>query len=152
MINLNWSDLDLYYLRYDKDAWIIIGGKVLLNHQTNPNSFENSCAIRVSRALNKSGCIVPYLPGRTLSGVNYTWHFYRVKDLKAFLINRYDIADIISTDRKKFSNKRGVICFDISYLDASGHFTLFDGINILGGEHDTDYYFQNASNIYLWIV
>lgn len=152
MIQLLWSDLVQHYLLYDKDAWTIIGGKVLLNHKTNPKGFENSCAIRLRRTLNKSGCIIPFLPSQTISGSNYTWHFYRVKDLKIFLQNRYGLPDIMGTEMKKFVNKKGIICFDIAYLDASGHFTLFDGKIVLGGEHDTDYYFQNASNISLWIV
>ena len=139
-------------MRYDKDAWKVIGGNVLQNHLKNPDGFQNSCTIRMSRTLNKSGISIPYIKDKTISGADNSWNFYRVKDLKQFLESRYGFADITGKDRKLFIGKKGIICFDISYLDATGHATLFDGKETLGGEHDTNYYFTSASKIFLWTV
>ena len=102
--------------------------------------------------MNYSGVEIPYYSGKTISGADKKWYFFRVKDLKHFLENKYGYADINHTDKTKFINKKRIICFDISYTDASGHFTLFDGKDTLGGEHDTEYYFNNASKIYLWLA
>ena len=118
----------------------------------NPDDFANSCAIRVCHALNMSGVNIPHVKGKTISGENHLWYFYRVKDLKQFLVDRYGAADIKTKDKKGLLGKKGIICFDVDiWLDATGHFTLSDGTKALGGEHDSDYYFQNASNISLWI-
>jgi hypothetical protein len=48
----------------------LIGGKVLQAHIDDPIAFNNSCALRMSRALNYSGVKIPYDRGKTLSGAN----------------------------------------------------------------------------------
>ncbi|MFY7828926.1 MAG: T6SS effector amidase Tae4 family protein [Flectobacillus sp.] len=56
----------------------------------------------------------------------------------------------------KFKNRRGIICFEVTgWNDATGHFTLWDGNNILYGQHD---YFNlpsegkgaKVTKAYLW--
>jgi RHS repeat-associated protein len=53
--------------------WDLIGGKVGQNG--NSGGFKNSCAIRMSYALNKSGCTIPYVKDRTSSGADGNWYF-----------------------------------------------------------------------------
>ncbi|MBC7388600.1 MAG: cytoplasmic protein [Opitutaceae bacterium] len=152
MINIAWPRLQKNYLTYEKDAWKVIGRKVWYNHVNNPDDFANSCAIRISHALNQSGVPIVYSKGKTILGENHLWYYYRVKDLKQFLTDWYGDADIKVTDKKGLVGKKGIICFDIDiWIDATGHFTLFDGNKALGGEHDSDYYFKNASKISIWV-
>ena len=41
--------------------------------------------------------------------------------------------------------------FKISrWIDATGHFTLWDGQNRIGGNYSTDFYFNNSSKVQLW--
>ncbi|MBC7391181.1 MAG: hypothetical protein H7329_18395 [Opitutaceae bacterium] len=68
MINIQWNVLSSHYLRYNQDAWKLIGGKVYENHKRNPIGFGNSCTIRVSRALTYSGIKIPFGIDKTISG------------------------------------------------------------------------------------
>lgn len=151
MINIHWNKLQKNYLTYNIDAWKVIGGKAWYNHTSNPENFSNSCAIRVSHALNLSGAEIPYSKGKTISGDNKSWYYYRVKDLLEYLQGRYGYADFKTSNKNMVLNSKGIICFDINvWTDATGHFTLFDGNKALGGEHDSDFYFKTASQFLLW--
>jgi RHS repeat-associated protein len=137
----SYNNLSSNYLgsNYTSDeVYNKIGGKVLTNHINNPTDFSNSCALRLSYALNYSGAEIPYHKGKTGSGADKLWYFYRVSDIKKYLLDTYGAPTIIQvTDSdfdKKVKNAQGIIAFDVSgWNDASGHVTLWDGNNC--GDH-----------------
>jgi len=128
----------------------LIGGKV--NHNINnltpeQGRFENACAIRMSYALNKAGSKIPYIRGKTISGKNANWYIYTVLNLKKHLLETYGKPDVEVGKPKPldFKNKKGILIFDVNWADATGHATLWDGINC-----SDKCYFPKASKAYLW--
>ncbi|ENW94757.1 T6SS effector amidase Tae4 family protein [Acinetobacter dispersus] len=121
----------------------------------NPRDWENTCAARMSYALNRSGIRLPQAPaGGNLVGEDKFNYWLRVKDLKTFMFNRFKSPDISYTPIKvnaiqsaqakeritgvqtnilqKIKGKKGIVVFDVTGWDnASGHFTLWDGVNLL---------------------
>ncbi|MCW8935782.1 MAG: type VI secretion system amidase effector protein Tae4 [Gammaproteobacteria bacterium] len=127
-----------------------IGGNV--NHNINnltpaEGKFENACAIRMSYALNKAGSKVPFIRGKTVSGKNGNWYIYTVETLKQHLIDTFGEADVSVTTPKPldFKNKKGILIFDVNWQDATGHATIWDGVNC-----SDKCYFPKASKAYLW--
>lgn len=116
--------------------------------------ITNTCAIRVSRAFNQAGAALPYVEGQTISGADGRWHFFRVKDLRAFLLAHYGEPTLAvkAPDSSKpvnaalFANRKGVMHFDVrGWTDATGHFTIWNGTSCA----DTCY-FGKASLVALW--
>lgn len=55
---------------------------------SNPNNdrdYDNACALRVSRALNYSGVIIPNLPNQTFKGADGKYYFLSAKKLNAWM-------------------------------------------------------------------
>ncbi|HEJ8099123.1 TPA: type VI secretion system amidase effector protein Tae4 [Serratia marcescens] len=109
----------------------IIGGRVTMNIAPN-GKWENTCAVRMSYILNKSGFPIPYVKDQTVSGADRQWYFFRVKDLIAYLTKIWGKPDL----RVKFpppgggelAGKKGIILFEIAgWSDAGGHATLWNG-------------------------
>ena len=117
--------------------WDLIGGRVGKNG--NSGIFKNSCTVRLSYALNKSGCSIPYIKGKTVSGANGDWYFFRLSDLSAYLEEQWGPAETISADDWKTSlaGQTGIIEYEIQWSDATGHASLWDGnTNVDGPAHD----------------
>ncbi len=116
--------------------------------------ITNTCAIRVSRAFNEAGAKVPYVKEQTISGADGKWHFFRVKDLRAFMLAHYGNPTLVAkapdtsspVSSAVFANRKGVIHFDVRvWADATGHFTLWDGTSC-----GDKCYFDKASVVSLW--
>jgi hypothetical protein len=78
-----------------------------------------------SHVLNQSGLFVPSMPGQTVSGADKHQYFYRVKNLIAFLQQRWGQAEVVTyppSGGGTLAGKKGVILFEISgWSDAEGH-------------------------------
>lgn len=59
----------------------LIGGDV----QSRYGMAENSCAARISRALNYSGIIIPHISGKTFMGADGKYYFVRVSSLNKWM-------------------------------------------------------------------
>jgi RHS repeat-associated protein len=117
--------------------WDLIGGHVGKNG--NSGIFKNSCTVRLSYALNKGGCSIPYIKGKTVSGADGDWYFFRLSDLSAYLEEQWGPAEVISADDWKASlaGQTGIIQYEIQWSDATGHASLWDGnTNVDGPAHD----------------
>ena len=123
-----------------KDVCEFIGGKV------KQNNFSNVCAVRMSYAFNKAGIKIPYIKDETVSVPNNPnnpnndkkdWYIFRVRVFKQFLKDKK--YNYIASDKKNklkpFKGKKGVIVFDCSFTNATGHVDLFNGSYVEG----TDY-------------
>ena len=132
------------------NIWQLIGGKVLYNAQI--GKFNNSCAIRLSHSLNKSGDLIPYIQDQTSSGKNPPrwWYIYRVKQMKSYLTQKYGEPTVYKS-REKFMKcaSKGILLLEVSgWRDASGHATLWDGKNTIDKSDD---YFNKPNPIFnLW--
>ena len=135
-----------------------IGGLV------NADYVSNTCAVRISRGLNYAGKEhqiprdIPNPGGKVVPGDDKLRYILTVKVMKDYLKWRYGnpkVSIIIKknqpTNVSAVFNTKGIICFDTSiWVDATGHFTLWDGADILSGNHNMQYYFAHADAIYIW--
>lgn len=122
-----------------------IGGKVFLNYKNDPD-YKNTCAIRLSRALNYAG-EKHRIPGPTEaaklgiavnSGGDQRWYIYKVNDLVKFLTSRYGPPANIHRPAagswaSAITGRRGIIHFRvIGWRRATGHIDLWDTDACLG--------------------
>lgn len=149
------------------------------------SSWENTCSFRMSRGLNLSGFRLPkdnskYREKGSTGGVhtgtntgilkNYYW--YRVKELGKYLEDHLGTPeldfklkkaklgeskeDLTKTEWEKLDKIKGIIMFKVSgWGNASGHFTLWDGKNLIypGEEQHDDpttpfYYFRMKYEVF----
>jgi hypothetical protein len=138
-----------------------IGGGLPASLVKDPESWENSCSIRMSKALNYSNAKLPKAPskGGTIKGKDGNNYWIRVKDLKKYLVEKLKEPDVEEAGAPgivdKFKNKKGIIVFDVTgWYNASGHFTIWDGVDLkyVGAdtpEHndpgDAEYYYFNMN-------
>jgi hypothetical protein len=111
----------------------VIGGNVAKNIG-NPNAaqrWSNTCAVRMSYILNQSGLVIPTIAGKTVSGADRRQYFFRVKDLIAFLQQRWGKPEIVNyppSGGGTLAGKKGIVLFEVSgWSDAAGHATLYNG-------------------------
>lgn len=130
-----------------------IGGKVKHNIDlgvSDPNlGFTNACALRMSYALNYSGVSIPRGSWKTVSGADNKWYIFRVKDLLTFLNHSFGKPDKVIKNPKPqdFSRLQGILIFNVSWSDASGHATLWDGKTC--SDHC---YFPEAHEASIWVL
>jgi RHS repeat-associated protein len=121
----------------DDDFAKMAGGKVELNIKN--GTFTNTCALRVCFALTISGVALPYISGSgnssSMNGNN--WLYPRVEVLAKTLNKLYGDASSIS-NVNQLKGQQGIIIFHTGgmYGDARGHASLWDGNQVLGGNHD----------------
>lgn len=152
-----------------------IGAGLLKLKNDNPEAWENTCAFRMSRGLNLSGVKLPKdnskyrvkgSKGGVLKGDDTNYYWYRVSELSKYLAEYLKEPELNITLKKanlgekkeklskenwdKLKKMKGVIMFKVSgWGNASGHFTLWDGKNLIypgAAEHDnsnSDYYYFN---------
>ena len=63
----------------------VVGGEVAQAQIDYPVQTRNGCALKVSRALNYSGVIIPNIPGQTLKGADNKNYFLNAKALNAWM-------------------------------------------------------------------
>lgn len=114
--------------------------------ENNP-AFQNTCAMRISKALNANpGHLIPKKEGLlTVRGVDGKRYAVRVKELRKYLKERYampyrtlEATTLGVIDNTPIRGLKGIIAFEVTgWGDASGHFTLWDGEQLLySGGHD----------------
>ena len=110
----------------------VVGGDVKTNLR-NPNytAYKDTCAIRVSHALNQGGDPIPntgggvnnpYVGGkvRTDKGRDGKFYIYSTLDMRAYLDTRYGRAKRFKTSddpQAKLEGKQGIIAFGFVHID-----------------------------------
>ena len=145
-------DSDPKTMHTQKSVWSLIGGHVEMNEWSATEKqadgspmFNNTCAIRMSRALNYTGITIPmqktttkssdgkqHTRWLTVSGNDGKNYFLTVAGLQMFLERTLGQPEKIIGARFTSSrtitgapsNASGIISFN----DATGHFTLWDGV------------------------
>lgn len=130
-----------------------IGGDV------NKSWYENTCIIRVSKALNYTNHPIPADSAifKTRRGADHKWYGFGVQQFWEYLEKHYGKPTIYAERDKasnripieKFQTRRGIIGFRVKgWGDASGHFTLWNGFNLIYAPgHD---YFARSYKAALW--
>jgi RHS repeat-associated protein len=147
-----------------KEMYNSVGGQVAKVYNDNAskgdnNPYANTCALRMSTALNKSGndidTDVKNSKGQkmyTLEGSDGKDYALRKSDIKDYMKGEYGKADIStkSTDKdfdskvSEIKGQKGVVVFDVTgWGDATGHVTIYDGKGSCG--HDC--YFPDSDKI-----
>ncbi|PYS87460.1 MAG: hypothetical protein DMF62_12395 [Acidobacteria bacterium] len=113
--------------------------------------YENTCIMRVSKALNYAKHPIPADSGafKTRRGADKMWYGLGVQQFWEYLEKHYGKPTVYAEkDNKsgripyeKFKGYQGIIGFRVKgWHDASGHFTLFDGVNLLYVGDHPDYW------------
>jgi len=104
-----------------------------LGGEVNDDWITNTCAIRMSAALNCAGFEIPRdVPGlHTINGQygpSGPAYAYRVSELSNYLWAAVGSPNLISAEENDFAGKRGIIKFQLSgSTEYTGHFDLWDG-------------------------
>lgn len=123
---------DDYILNLDAN---VIGGKVAFNLWKNPKTgkriYENACAIRMSRILQKNGYRIPKAGfGKTSSGADGLWYLVLVADMIKYIETIWKNIPSIKLhnlrDDREIRGKTGLLIFTVDFGDASGHVTLWN--------------------------
>lgn len=119
-----------------RDLHTFIGG-ALANNIDVPGfgTNGNTCAVRMSRALNYgslpiSAKLVKALKVSTLTGTDGKLYIFRVRELRIYLNSSLGVTPtkITKNFATAFTKKQGIVAFDVSgWGDASGHVALWDG-------------------------
>ncbi len=153
---LNYLNLYTNYPKQDDVSVVnaLIGGDI------KADAPRNTCAIRMSRALNYSGLQIPaHLPSLyTRSGADGLSYAYRMQELKAYLTRvlgnpaiTATKSPVMSINRNVFAGKKRIIAFDIHFRDGpNGHIDLWDGKTFIHEHIAGKSYFALATKVCLW--
>ena len=142
------------YGTYPNSAEVLkdIGGAL------DPKWIKNSCAVRLSRGLNYSGVPVPanFAGLMTVKGGDGNRYAIQVAGMRKWLPEVLGPPDF---DQKKkqgdsfsklaISLLKGIIAFDISFNDATGHLDAWDGASF-SSEYKSADYWTKVTRITLW--
>ncbi|WP_165836463.1 T6SS effector amidase Tae4 family protein [Taibaiella soli] len=103
--------------------------------------IKNTCVVRVCEALNKCGSPMHHIQFgkgmKTKKGADHLNYGYRVREFREYMKDIYREVHIIKEkgdkiNKNDFINRQGIIAFGVSgWEDATGHFSLWDGHNVL---------------------
>jgi hypothetical protein len=154
----SWADLWNEYPDYilfpdSSEVKKGIGGAV------NASWITNTCAIRLSRALNYTGIAVPahvhYL--LTVKGSDRKRYALRVQEMRRWLEHTlgtptFDLKKTKNApfDKTLISSLKGIIAFDIAFSDATGHLDLWNANQFSSELTATKDYWTAATRISIW--
>ena len=134
-----------------QEVFAQVGGRVAYNglHIDERYRWYNDCAVKVSISLNASGFPIPQVAGKTSSGADGKWHFFRVRDLEKHLTSEWGRPDRVGRSRADLRGAKGVLIIDTgsAYSDATGHSTLWDGADTIDY---SERYFRVSERLLLW--
>lgn len=174
-----WDDMIKNYPNTSVDVITLyneIGNGLIDLYNKSAEDWENTCSFRMSKGLNYSGFKLPYnnskyraegtKGGGVHVGKDKLNYWYRVGELGRYMDEHLGTPELDLTLKKagvgekkiglstenwdKLSKLKGIIMFKVSgWGNASGHFTLWDGKNLIypgGAQHDdptSEYYYFN---------
>ena len=126
------------------DIATLVGGDVGKN-LADPKyvDYKDTCAIRISRALNYAGAAIPFHGGglpnplggngkiRTDKGSDGKWYIYSTYDMRAYLNGKFGKGKSLagSVPRSDLSKFKGIIAFGFYHLD------LWTGSGVVHAEY-----------------
>lgn len=156
----SWADMIKNYPNSSIDVATLyneIGNGLIDLYNKSAEDWENTCSFRMSKGLNYSGFKLPYnnskykakgAKGGVHIGKDKLNYWYRVKELGKYLEEHLGSPEFDETLQKASIGQRkiglsqtkwdelkklkGIIMFKVSgWGNASGHFTLWDGQNLI---------------------
>ncbi len=144
--------------------------KTLIGGEVNAAWITDTCAIRMSRALNYSGFSIPargHSKMYVVQGGDKKWYAIRVAELKAWLHTQLGPPTISPKrgeriDMSRYTGTKGILALKIHYAPrpgettaAAGHIDLWDGTQFAGeysqqGQEADD--FAAAEESALWMT
>lgn len=148
-------DFDKLAKTYPNDSMEQV--KALIGGRVDADWITNTCTIRVSRSLNYSGAVIPFIKDdeqQTLKGADGLWYIFRVRILTKYLTKNYGKPSVTVTAKRGEGAKTdtligisGIIGLEVpGWNDATGHYTLWDGEACV----DATDYFPKATKVMLW--
>lgn len=138
------------------NIWSFIGGYVEKNEWVTENGQQgpnNSCAVRMSYDLNRSGLKIPKSKD-TVSGANGAQYFLRVAALQKFLTSTLGAPSIIHGNGWNGPRgESGIVSFNIHFRDATGHFSLWNGATLI--DRHAPYHYEGwpaATSTLFWSI
>ena len=130
---------------YPGKGWSVDAVKKMVGGDINERDVKNTCIVRLSKPLNQLGHPIPPWTEkfRTRKGSDKKWYGLRVTEFWDYMIKNYGKPfehQRAPFDRKKFETYPGVIGFLADFKDSNGHFTLWDGYDLMYGGEDHDYW------------
>jgi hypothetical protein len=149
---------DKLFAAYPGDAESSPDFRARVGGAVDDDAYTNTCTLRLSEAFNDAGAPIPaHHPGLlAVKGGDGLFYAHRVAEFKRYIVAAYGQPDTIRTptapqrtgvDKAAFAGLRGVICFEVRWRDATGHFSLWDGANSVHGD-----YFREAYQVSLWFA
>ena len=134
------SQSDDFYQNY-------LGGEIGNEAKSNPQDYMNTCAARLSDALNKSGILLPYIEGQTYKDKHGYNVFYRASNMKDYL-SRPDVWGMPQKAMKHWRIRNAVTFQDGFKGGVTGHVDVFcDGIS---GGAGYAYQLRKSITTYYW--
>ena len=149
---------------YGSDAiYTLAGGDVLEARLNDRKNTENTCALKVSIALNGAGIIIPNIPTTdteygTVEGLNGKYYFLNAKSLSEWMkrtftpTNTYDPSDYINADgfHALIAGRRGITISIYGGGGTSGHADIYTGTSCSNSPNNPSLACGIAGRIYFW--
>jgi Type VI secretion system (T6SS), amidase effector protein 4 len=136
--------------------------KAMIGGGVNTSIVTDTCAVRMSRALNYSGVEIPAKAAKlyVVRGDDKKYYALRMQELKEWIRGHFGGPQVVSrkpVNKEKFSGQKGIIAFDITFgrnpdgvTRALGHLDLWDGSSYIHQAIDPRDYFGMATMVVLW--
>lgn len=116
-----------------------------------PN-YQNTCAIRISYALNKGGFKIKRASREFMNAFTGDSIIASVNGMIDYLESEFGESDIEFNDnvidfKSDIRKRKGIIIFKIAWSDATGHVTLWDGEKCID---NSDHFNDNPSDLLFW--
>lgn len=98
-----------------------LGGEIAAYAAEHPEWFINSCAARLSQALNECGILIPEISGKTMKGAGDKNYFLRAADMKDYFLQIWGEPRFV---HKSYTILNGIV-FQSGFDEVSGHVDVF---------------------------
>jgi hypothetical protein len=156
----DFSDLEKNYPSTEKAEEVI---RDINPEYENLPGYENTCAMRVSKALNYcKGHEIPQQKGLLcIIGKDKKRYAIRVREMERYIKDTYGEpvfelkAEKGIIDNSSIIGKKGIISFHVSgWGDATGHISLWNGKKVLytGNRNYFNLYYKTSSNKFVQVI
>lgn len=118
-----------------------LGGEIAALAKAHPEWFINTCAARLSQALNEAGITIPYIAGQTMKGEGNKNYFLRAIDMKNYFLKIWGEPRIML--KSVHIIKNGIV-FQDGFTNVTGHVDVFLNKESCNGAKD--YYYDKNNN------
>ena len=146
---------EIYNLNIDKDTktfYASLGGAIAKDAAEHPEWYQNSCAARLSQALNDSEIMtIPNIKGKTFAGADGRYYFMQARAMKNWLAKKLGIPRYFRY--KKNSILPNSLTFQEGWNNVTGHVDIVFRTKSnfwINGIKVQKYYETDGIKTYLW--